>query len=97
MALQKPINLGEAFGLAYTFDGYCAIQSVSVERKTDGLKIARALILIFADKAAKNAGLNPVAHDQVEYMFDADAPDNLYSLTYAHLKTLPRYAGAQDV
>lgn len=58
----------------------------------------RFTVLFFFNKAARDAGLNPIKMEEFTFEnFDHDAAQNPKEQLYTHLKTLPSFEGALDV
>lgn len=95
MALQLSKDLPSGFSA-----DYWRIESVDLVPGT-----TRVIVAIYKDSAARQAGKAAVS--QADYSWTADdnpctldamdSGSNAFALAYEKLKTLPEFAGAQDV
>lgn len=85
MAIRKNVQLRNNFGEQSNVDCYIRVASVTLQKTN-----ARAVLnLLSADQSRL------VDQDAIEFIVDETKP-NVLAQTYDHIKTMSKYAGAED-
>jgi pyridoxine 5'-phosphate synthase PdxJ len=86
MAIEKQIQLVDNFGVEVLLFCYCKVERVSLV-KTSGVAVV-----------SMKAGATGKVYQQrqIQFSVDLESEVNPIAQAYAHLKTLPEFAGAVD-